>query len=94
MNNDDLYNYLKLLIPNDLKIEKKEFGVNVGVDLSSRYGFAFADSYRIENNYIVLSRLGRLPDYASKIFGKPKFKTNDYVVTDYYFEIPEELKED
>lgn len=95
MDMDTLYKYLKLVIPSDLKIEKKEFGINVGVDLNTRYGTAYADNYSIRNNYIVLSRLNNtIPEYAQRIFGRPALIDHSYLAYYFFFNIPKELKED
>lgn len=94
MDIDTLYKYLKLVIPSDLKIERKEFGVNVGTNLNTRYGSIYADSYSIRNNYIVLSRLiNTIPEYAQKIFGKPVSIERSYLAYYILFNIPEELRD-
>lgn len=84
MDLDTLYKYLKLVVPSDLMVEKREFGINVGVDLNSRYGTAYSDSYSIRGNYIVLFTLkNTIPKYAQRIFGKPVLIDRSYL--NYFF---------
>lgn len=94
MDLDTLYKYLKLVVPSDLMVEKKEFGINVGVDLNSRYGTAYSDSYSIKDNYIVLSTLrNTIPKYAQKIFGRPALIDHSYLIYYFFFNIPKELRD-
>lgn len=95
MDLDTLYKYLKLVVPSDLMVEKREFGIHVGVDLNSRYGTAYSDSYSIRDNYIVLFTLrNTIPKYAQKIFGRPALIDYSYLNYFFFFNIPKELKED
>lgn len=95
MNIDTLYKYLKLVVPSDLMVEKREFGIHVGVDLNSRYGSVYSDSYSIRDNYIVLFTLkNTIPKYAQRIFGKPALIDHSYLNYFFFFNIPKELKED
>lgn len=96
MDLDTLYKYLKLVVPNEFKVVRKEFGINVGVgDVNTIYGAVFSDSYSIRNNYIVLSRLNNnIPEYAQRIFGKPALINHGYLAYYTFFNIPEELRED
>lgn len=94
MDLDTLYKYLKLVVPSDLMVEKREFGINVGVDLNSRYGTAYSDSYSIRDNYIVLFTLrNTIPEYAQRIFGKPALIDHSYLNYFFFFNIPKELRD-
>lgn len=94
MDLDTLYKYLKLVVPSDLMVEKREFGINVGVDLNSRYGTAYSDSYSIRDNYIVLFTLrNTIPKYAQRIFGKSALIDRSYLNYFFFFNIPKELRD-
>lgn len=96
MDLDTLYKYLKLVVPNDFNVIKKEYHINVSrkttlIDLE----YALSDSYIVSNNYILLTRLDNtIPEYAQRIFGKPAFINHGYLAYYTFFNIPEELKED
>lgn len=91
-----LYKYLKLVTPNDLKVVKRDDTVDVGVDPSSMYGEAYADSFWIEDNLIKVSTIAKpLPKYIGKIFKKLKpYRKSGVWRSTYAFEIPNELREE
>lgn len=96
MDLDTLYKYLKLVVPNDFNVIKKEYHINVSkettlIDLE----YALSDSYIVSNNYILLTRLDNtIPEYAQRIFGRPALINHGYLAYYTFFNIPEELKED
>lgn len=96
MNIDTLYKYLKLVIPSDLYVTRKEDD-SINVSASSnrgRYESVFADTYTIQNDFIVLSRFGNtIPEYAKKIFGNPALINQGYLATYTFFNIPKELRD-
>lgn len=95
MDMNTLYKYLKLVIPNEFKVVKQEYSINVSNRLNrNTLAYAFSDSYFLKDNYIVLSRLTKdIPEYAQKIFGKPVSINRSYLAHYMLFNIPEELRD-
>lgn len=97
MNIDTLYKYLKLVVPNNLKVVKREKcdAIDVGIAPESPFGFIFSDTFKIEDNLIkVITISSEVPIYISEIFkerviqDESKYRTNEYC-----FKIPKELRE-
>lgn len=96
MDIDTLYKYLKLVVPSNLKVIKREKGdaIDVGVNPEAPFGFIFADTFKIEDGLIkVITISSELPKYISKIF-KERVICNEskYRTEVYSFKIPEELR--
>lgn len=92
MNIDTLYKYLKLVVPNDLKVDMGEEFITVSKSFGSMY---VLDIYYLKGKYIVLSAMNYdLNKYARRIFGKPLSKEAFSTYNEYYFNIPKELREE
>lgn len=92
MNIDTLYKYLKLVVPNDHKVDMGEEFITVSKSFGGMY---VLDIYYLKGEYIILSAMNYdLNKYARRIFGKPLSKETFSTYNEYYFNIPKELKED
>ena len=92
MNIDTLYKYLKLVVPNDLKIDMGREFITVSKSFGSMY---VLDIYYLKGEYVILSAMNYdLNKYARRIFGKPLSKETFSTYNEYYFNIPKELRED
>lgn len=92
MNIDTLYKYLKLVVPNDLKIDMGSDFITVSKSFGSMY---VLDIYYLKGKYIVLSAMNYdLNKYVRRIFGKPLSKEAFSTYNEYYFNIPKELREE
>lgn len=92
MNIDTLYKYLKLVVPNDHKVDMgKEF-----ITVSKSFGGMYVlDIYYLKGEYVILSAMNYdLNKYARRIFGKPLSKETFSTYNEYYFNIPKELREE
>ena len=97
MNIETLYDYLKLLVPSDYTVTLKQNYISV-VGCNNLLDSV---TYAIEDNYIVLSTLLIIPEYAKVIFGEPvNYKPTSSedtlrdMLTKYYFNIPEGLEDE
>lgn len=91
---DTLYKYLKLVVPSDFNVIKKEYYINVSKKTALMIEYALSDSYIIKNNYICLTRVDNsIPEYAQKIFGRPALINHGYLAYYTFFNIPEELRD-
>lgn len=94
MNIDTLYKYLKLVVPNDYKVDMGKDFITV---VRSFGGTHDLDIYYLskKGEYVILSAMNYdLNKYARKIFGKPLSKEEFSTYNEYYFNIPKELKGD
>lgn len=90
MNIETLYDYLKLTVPNDLRVEKGIDFITVSRSFGSMY---VLDVYYLKGELIVLSAMNYdLNKYAKVIFGKPVYKETGSTYNEYYFRIPEGLQ--
>ena len=97
MHLETLHDYLKLLVPTGYTVTLKQNYISVtGFD-----NLLDSVTYAIEDNYIVLSTLLIIPEYAKEIFGEPiKYKLTSSedmlrdMLTKYYFNIPEGLEDE
>ena len=97
MHIETLYYYLKLLVPTGYTVTLKQGYISVtGFD-----NLLDSITFAIEDNYIVLSTLLFIPEYAKEIFGEPiKYKLTSSedmlrdMLTKYYFNIPEGLEDE
>lgn len=94
MNIDTLYKYLKLVVPNDYKVDMGKDFITV---VRSFGGMYVVDLYYLskKGEYVILSAMNYdLNKYARKIFGKPLSKEAFSTYNEYYFNIPKELREE
>lgn len=90
MNIDALYDYLKLLVPNDYHVEMGSNFITVNKCCNGVYDL---DVYYLKGEYIVLSAMNYdLKEYIKRIFGKPLSKETFTTYNEYYFSIPEGLQ--
>lgn len=90
MNLETLYDYLKLLVPNTLKVDKGSDFITVSRPFGSMY---VLDVYYLKGEFIVLSAMNyELNKYAKVIFGKPVDKETGSTYNEYFFKIPEGLQ--
>lgn len=90
MNIETLYDYLKLLVPNDFKVDKGIDFITVSRSFGSMH---VLDIYYLKGEYVVISAMNYdLNKYARRIFGKPLSKETFSTYNEYYFKIPKDLQ--